>query len=263
MLADAVRLLLFPALMSFAEQVSDALTELSAEMRRMQDWLEHDRPRHWKSQIRRAGDQAHEAQQALHRCLMFPIANERPSCTEERTALKKAQARLAYCQDKEDKVRRWQQTVRHELFEYEGRMSQLVRLIEGASGIRPSIRYAPPRDGDVRDSMADISAARAALEFRHESWFAPEVYEVLRARRAALCIAEDEDLATPLEATAGWGYLRLRRQDYGEAQVKEWAQRIRAQAWSEAYVFFKHEDEGKGPQLAAQLVDALAVPAGQ
>lgn len=102
--------------------------------------------------------------------------------------------------------------------------------------------------------------ARAALEFRHESWFAPEVYDVLRARRAALCIAEDEDLATPLEATADWGYLRLRRQDYGEAQVQAWAQRIRTQPWSEAYVFFKHEDQGKGPQLAAQLVTALAGP---
>jgi uncharacterized protein YecE (DUF72 family) len=100
--------------------------------------------------------------------------------------------------------------------------------------------------------------ARAALEFRHESWFAPEVYEVLRARRAALCIAEAEDLATPLEATADWGYLRLRRQDYTDAEVGEWARRIRAQGWSDSYVFFKHEDEGKGPMLAAQLVAALA-----
>ena len=104
------------------------------------------------------------------------------------------------------------------------------------------------------------AGARAALEFRHESWFAPEVYEVLRARRAALCIAEDEDLATPLEATTDWGYLRLRRQDYGDPEVGEWARRIRAQAWSDAYVFFKHEDEGKGPKLAAQLVAALAGP---
>jgi uncharacterized protein YecE (DUF72 family) len=101
------------------------------------------------------------------------------------------------------------------------------------------------------------AGARAAFEFRHESWFAPEVYDVLRARGAALCIAEAEDLATPLEATADWGYLRLRRQDYSDADVIEWARRIRAQAWTDAYVFFKHEDEGKGPKLAAQLVAAL------
>src|SRR6185436_18838071 len=57
---------------------------------------------------------------------------------------------------------------------------------------------------------------RAALEFRHASWFDPEVYEVLRGRGAALCLAESEDLATPVEETSAWGYLRLRRQDYGE-----------------------------------------------
>ena len=99
--------------------------------------------------------------------------------------------------------------------------------------------------------------ARAALEFRHESWFSGDVYDVLRARGAALCIAESEELATPLEATAPWGYLRLRRQDYGEGDVAAWADRIRSQGWSSAYVFFKHEDEGKGPKLAAQMIAAL------
>ena len=118
------------ALSSFAEQVADALTELGAEMRRVKDWLEHDRPRHWKTQVRVATDHVHEAQQALHRCLMFPIANERPSCYEERAALQKAKAHLAYCQEKEQRVRHWQQSVQHELFEYEGRISQLVRLVE-------------------------------------------------------------------------------------------------------------------------------------
>jgi hypothetical protein len=118
------------AMMWFDEQVADALTELGAEMRRMLDWLEHDRPRFWKAQVRKAHDQVHEAQQALHRCLMFPIADERPSCYEERMDLKKAQARLAYCQGKEERVRHWQRTVRQELFEYEGRISQLVRLVE-------------------------------------------------------------------------------------------------------------------------------------
>lgn len=114
----------------FDEQVADALTELGAEMRRMLDWLQHDRPRFWRMQTRKATDQVHEAQQALRRCLMFPIADERPSCYEERMALKKAQARLAYCQEKEQRVRQWQRDVQHELFEYEGRITQLVRFIE-------------------------------------------------------------------------------------------------------------------------------------
>src|SRR6476659_4021176 len=157
------------ALMSFAAQVGDALTDLSAEMRRMQDWLEHDRPRHWKMQIRKAGDMAHEAQQALHRCLMFPIANERPSCTEERTALKKAQARLAYCQEKEDRVRHWQRTIRHEMFEYEGRISQLVRLVEvevpQAIGVLNKIlqnleEYHAVKARDPRASYDDVAMAK-------------------------------------------------------------------------------------------------------
>ncbi len=99
--------------------------------------------------------------------------------------------------------------------------------------------------------------ARAAFEFRHASWFEHDVYEALRARGAALCIAEDEELATPLVATAPWGYLRLRRQDYDDAAVAAWAEKLQGQAWSEAYVFFKHEDAGAGPKLAAQLLALL------
>jgi uncharacterized protein YecE (DUF72 family) len=95
---------------------------------------------------------------------------------------------------------------------------------------------------------------RPAFEFRHGSWFVPETYAALAAGGAALCISESEELATPLEATAGWGYLRLRRQDYGEAEIAAWAERIAGQKWGESYVFFKHEDEGKGPALAEQLL---------
>jgi uncharacterized protein YecE (DUF72 family) len=94
---------------------------------------------------------------------------------------------------------------------------------------------------------------RAAMEFRHESWFAPEVYDVLRSRDAALCLAESEELATPVEETSTWGYLRLRRQDYDDAALATWAERVRARGWQSAHVFFKHEDEGKGPQLAARF----------
>jgi uncharacterized protein YecE (DUF72 family) len=99
-------------------------------------------------------------------------------------------------------------------------------------------------------------AARPAFEFRHPSWFSDDVFAALRAHQAALCIAEAEDLATPFEATASWGYLRLRRQDYDDAALLGWTERLRAQrqSWSDAYVFFKHEDEGQGPKLASQLI---------
>ncbi len=94
---------------------------------------------------------------------------------------------------------------------------------------------------------------RAAFEFRHESWFDEEVYGALRKRQVALCIAEDDKLATPPLATAGWGYLRLRREDYRLADLRAWSKRIAQQDWDCAYIYFKHEDTAKGPRLAAQL----------
>jgi uncharacterized protein YecE (DUF72 family) len=102
------------------------------------------------------------------------------------------------------------------------------------------------------------AGSRAAFEFRHASWFDDDVFGALRARGAALCIAEDEELATPLESTCGWGYLRLRRQDYGEDDVAAWAEKIRGRSWSEAYVFFKHEEAGAGPRLATRILELFA-----
>lgn len=100
---------------------------------------------------------------------------------------------------------------------------------------------------------------RAAFEFRHPSWFDDEVFALLRAHRAALCIAEAEgDLEVPCVATADWGYLRLRRTDYGEAELRVWVARLRQQDWQDAFVFFKHEEAGRGPQLAQRLLELAA-----
>jgi uncharacterized protein YecE (DUF72 family) len=97
---------------------------------------------------------------------------------------------------------------------------------------------------------------RAAFEFRHQSWFDEEIFDLLRAHRAALCIAEAEnDLEIPFVSTADWGYLRLRRPDYGDAELTTWGQRVRQQDWREAFVFFKHEDEGKGPAMGKRFVE--------
>ncbi|HKF43641.1 MAG TPA: DUF72 domain-containing protein [Thermoanaerobaculia bacterium] len=97
-------------------------------------------------------------------------------------------------------------------------------------------------------------ASRCAFEFRHPSWFEDDVFEALKSRGCALCIAEDEDLATPFVSTAGWGYLRLRRQDYSEEDLRDRAGRLLSQPWSDAFVFFKHEEEGTGPRLAGQFL---------
>jgi uncharacterized protein YecE (DUF72 family) len=95
-----------------------------------------------------------------------------------------------------------------------------------------------------------------AFEFRHESWFDDEVYAALRARGAALCAADTDDSGeegAPIVPTARFGYLRLRRAEYSEADLDAWAERVRAQPWERAFVFFKHEDAGQGPALAARL----------
>ena len=98
--------------------------------------------------------------------------------------------------------------------------------------------------------------SRAAFEFRHDSWFDDEVYGCLRAAGCALCIADtDDESVTELVSTAPWGYLRLRRSGYPEAELSEWADRVRSQDWDEAYVFFKHEDAGAGPKLAARFLE--------
>jgi len=100
------------------------------------------------------------------------------------------------------------------------------------------------------------SKARAAFEFRHQSWFEEEVFDLLRENKSALCIADAENnLEIPFVSTADWGYLRLRRLDYGDSQLKAWARRVRRQKWRDAFVFFRHEDEGKGPQFARKFLE--------
>jgi uncharacterized protein YecE (DUF72 family) len=100
---------------------------------------------------------------------------------------------------------------------------------------------------------------RAAFEFRHLSWFDDEVFGLLRDHRTAMCIADaEDDLEVPLVATADWGYLRLRQSDYGDAELKAWVKRVRRQDWRDVFVFFRHEDEGKGPRLAKRFVELAA-----
>ena len=96
---------------------------------------------------------------------------------------------------------------------------------------------------------------RAAFEFRHPTWFDDDVLELLRSQNRALVVSDTDDLpATHIDKTADWGYLRLRRVNYAEENLTEWLQRIRAQGWSETFLFFKHEDEGTGPKLAAEFL---------
>jgi uncharacterized protein YecE (DUF72 family) len=96
--------------------------------------------------------------------------------------------------------------------------------------------------------------ALVAFEFRNASWFVDEVFDALRKHKIALCVSDTgEEPVAPLVATADWGYLRLRREEFDDKTLREWATRIREQPWTEAFVFVKHEEEGKGPKFAARL----------
>ena len=128
----------------------------------------------------------------------------------------------------------------------------------------PFLFQLPPylrRDDDRLAAFLECLPAglRAAFEFRHASWFDDAVFALLEEAGAALCVADaGGDHDAPLEATTDFGYLRLRREDYDEAALRSWADRIRPQPWRETYVFFKHEDEGAGPRMAARFETLLA-----
>ena len=99
---------------------------------------------------------------------------------------------------------------------------------------------------------------RFTIEFRHESWFGDDVFDVLRARDIAMCVTEQAEFASPVVATATWGYARLHKLDYDDAMLGEWAKTIAAQPWNDAYVFFKHDEGiGSGPPAVASFTRAF------
>jgi uncharacterized protein YecE (DUF72 family) len=115
----------------------------------------------------------------------------------------------------------------------------------------------------LKDFLATIPAnLRSAFEFRHESWFNDETFAVLTSKNAALCIADTEELTTPIVITADFAYFRLRNPAYTKADIKRWAKAVDQQRSKskDIYTYFKHEDSGVGPKFARQLLDELGVP---
>ena len=98
---------------------------------------------------------------------------------------------------------------------------------------------------------------KVAFEFRHDSWCDEEIYSILRGRNAPVCLSDTDESGDPdafVIPTAKFGYLRLRRTEYSDADLEAWAKRVQKQPWDEAYIFFKHEDEGKGPAFAKKFL---------
>jgi len=125
----------------------------------------------------------------------------------------------------------------------------------------PVLFQLPPnfkKDAERLSDFLDLLPARsrAAFEFRHESWFDDEIVGLLKKSKIALCIAEAEgELEVPFVATADWGYLRLRREDYSDVELKARVKKVQKQDWSDAFVYFRHEDTAKGPKFAKRFLD--------
>jgi uncharacterized protein YecE (DUF72 family) len=142
---------------------------------------------------------------------------------------------------------------------------ELHRFFDAAAALGPRLGpilfQLPPylrKDVDaLRNLLGRVpEGSRIALETRHDSWLSDDVYEALRTHDAAFVAADTDEIADPatiFTPTASWGYLRLRRTEYSDEQLSAWATRIAATGWSAAYVFFKHEDEGKGPAFAKRF----------
>ena len=117
------------------------------------------------------------------------------------------------------------------------------------------------KDLALFDAFLDAFPPRvcAAFEFRHVSWLDEEVYGRLRARNLALCVADSEKLATPVEITADYAYFRLRDEGYTPEDIVTWAGVIREKTsgCSDVFVYFKHEESGKGPEFGRMLIERL------
>jgi uncharacterized protein YecE (DUF72 family) len=145
---------------------------------------------------------------------------------------------------------------------------RLRQFLETASVLGPKLGallfQLPPnlkKDLPLFDAFLGAFPPRvcAAFEFRHASWLEQDVFDRLRARNLALCVADSEKLSTPVEITADYGYFRLRDEGYTSADIARWASTIseRTGHCRDVYVYFKHEESGKGPLFARELIAAL------
>lgn len=126
----------------------------------------------------------------------------------------------------------------------------------------PTMKYERERlEGFLDDLPPDV---RYAMEFRHESWDAEEVKDLLKGRSVAFCGADTE--AKPLKAVPdpdGHVYMRLRKEEYTDGELVEWGHRIRKtlDSGSDVFCYLKHEGGGVGPQYALKIKEAASTGA--
>jgi uncharacterized protein YecE (DUF72 family) len=139
-------------------------------------------------------------------------------------------------------------------------------FLDSAAGLKeklgPILVQLPPnfkKDTEVLEGFLNkfASKGKLAFEFRHESWFADDVYDLLRQHKTTLGVVEKEQGEgpdTPREVTGSLVYMRLRKGDYSAEEMADWARWIGSQAVP-VYCYLKHDE--RAPVLAKQLVEAL------
>jgi uncharacterized protein YecE (DUF72 family) len=114
----------------------------------------------------------------------------------------------------------------------------------------------------LRDFLALLPRGGRIVFQLPPAWVAPDAVQALADAGVALCLVDAEEGTTPLAATGPFGYLRLRRPEYGDADLAGWVRRISAERWAETFVYFKHEDGARGPRFARRLLDLAGAGAG-
>jgi len=136
-----------------------------------------------------------------------------------------------------------------------------IEPLRTARRLGPVLFQLPPALKCDEALLADFLATlpndiRCAFEFRHPSWLAPAVYQLLEKYGMALCLAESEKLVIPEVVTANFVYSRLRMPEYSPADRPEIA--VRAEQLlgqgRDVYVFFKHEETPAGALYAEELL---------
>jgi uncharacterized protein YecE (DUF72 family) len=115
------------------------------------------------------------------------------------------------------------------------------------------------KDADTLRAFLDLlpDGTRAAFEFRHASWHDAAILDALRARNVALCVADSEKMSTPVEVTADYAYFRLRDEGYQQTDLERWAATVGGLTVRDAFVYFKHEEQGLGPEFARRFLTAV------
>ncbi len=152
--------------------------------------------------------------------------------------------------------------------EFLARFVSTIEPLARAGKLGPVLFQLPPNmkadPALLQEFMATIpKGVRAAFEFRHESWFADDIFSLLKQHNRALCVAETEERVTPDVVTADFCYYRYRKPEYAPDERQAMVRRMHEHLNSgrDTYAYFKHEDTPQGARYAVELLKEAGTPA--